>query len=332
MIDKEFLNDFEEQQAIGKIVEQGLAGREQSNVFLRSLIAVVLVIMIGMPLFGTAFPALAQNIPLIGGLFSNFGNEGRTLAIDEHVVEIGLTRDINAMTVTITEAVFDGQIIHVAYTIESPITMDLSAADYDFWLNDLTFNDNRRFDFNQWSEQTNSLGRISKDSYIYAGFYRIFLPELATDVRNIEVKIGFGLAGHLTQTSFTLELDIIPRTLIEVIDGYVFADTDFYSEFRITDISISPLGVFVYTNGSWQHNFTLRDNIGEQHISTYRFDGSATSFSDGSGTRTNWRLFPLEIHPDATDLIIELYQARTDGMGNVISRTTREEKLVIPLP
>ena len=251
------------------------------------------------------------------------------------------------MTVTITEAVFDGQIIHIAYTITSPTALDLTSWDYHLMYDSIIF-DGEELVLYQWGGSGQSLGRICNDTYQYGGIHRILLPELVIGVKHAEVSVYFGFGGSLATldervaveqrlpgngnswTTLTFELDILPRTLVEVVDGYLFADTDFYSQFKITDVSISPLGVFIYTYGSWQHNFTVGDNLSEQHSHTYQFDGSATWFSDGSGIRSNWRLFPFEIHPDATELIVQRYSLLFDGIG--YNRIETPGRLVIPLP
>ena len=127
MVDKKILNDFEEQQAINKIVNQGLQGRKKQSTLRRALIAVVVTLVFGVPLFGITFPALAQHIPLIGGLFAQMdsaGMGGNLNTIADYATMIDETQDVNGVSITLVEQFFNGREIYLTYLVESEVVLN----------------------------------------------------------------------------------------------------------------------------------------------------------------------------------------------------------------
>jgi len=121
MVDRNFLNDIEEKQAIDEIVEKGFVGRKASRMHQRYLVAAVAVIMIGIPAFGFAFPAIAANIPIIGGIFDRDDLHGqeRLIGFSEYATIIGETQVSEDVSVTLSEAIFDGERVYLTYLVES---------------------------------------------------------------------------------------------------------------------------------------------------------------------------------------------------------------------
>ena len=120
MVDKNFLNDIEEQKAIDKIVERGLVGRKSSGRLKKQLMAVAAAVLIGIPAFGAAFPALAQHIPFIGGIFEreDIHEWDRLTEFQEFASEVGVSVEDDGITITIDEVFFDGN-IYVSFVIEA---------------------------------------------------------------------------------------------------------------------------------------------------------------------------------------------------------------------
>lgn len=137
MVDKEFLNDIEEQRAIDNIIKIAFEGRKRPLILKRYLVAAVAVAFIGIPTFGFTFPALAEHIPIIGGLFARvdlhelpwFEN------MANYAVIVGETKMSDGISITLNEAYFDGREIYLTYLVESEHVLDRSIEWYEYNLN-----------------------------------------------------------------------------------------------------------------------------------------------------------------------------------------------------
>ena len=85
------------------------------------LIAVASFIIISSFTFSAAFPALASKIPIINNIFALFNNDDNYVfeEYEIHSTDIGVTRESNGVSITATNAVYDGENITIAYTITS---------------------------------------------------------------------------------------------------------------------------------------------------------------------------------------------------------------------
>jgi len=128
------LDDIKKQRIINNAVELGLAGRGKSVVWPRKLAVVAASIIIGISVFGYTFPALAQHIPIIGGIFEREDLHGmqRFNSIGDLVGVVAISAESNGVTVTIEEAVFDGYSVYFTFAIDgivadgrlAPVTSD----------------------------------------------------------------------------------------------------------------------------------------------------------------------------------------------------------------
>ena len=127
MVDKDFLTDFEEQKAINEIIEKGFTGRKKAMTWQKQLVAAVAIIIIGIPTFGFSFPALAQHIPLIGGLFAQMdsaGMGGNLDMITEYATTVDETQVADGVSITLVEQFFDGHGIYLSYLVESEFALN----------------------------------------------------------------------------------------------------------------------------------------------------------------------------------------------------------------
>ena len=121
MIDKDFLNDIEEQQAIKAIVALGLANKEVSTPWRRKLVSATAMVAVGLLVFGLTFPALAGQIPLIGGLFSrvDLHEQARLVGLGDYANVVDKTQVSGGVAITLSEYFFDGEQIYLTYLLES---------------------------------------------------------------------------------------------------------------------------------------------------------------------------------------------------------------------
>ena len=70
---------------------------------------------------GMAFPAYAEKIPFLASVFERFNDEDKYVFGDyeEFATDMGVTKESNGISITVTDAVYDGENITIAYTMKS---------------------------------------------------------------------------------------------------------------------------------------------------------------------------------------------------------------------
>jgi len=125
----ERLNDFEKKQMKEVILEKGFTDREVSGVkkssLKKQLMIATAVLMIGTPIFGFTFPAIAQHIPIIGGIFEREDLHGqeRLTRMSDYATVIGEMQYSDGVSITLSETFFDGQHVYATFLIESEDTI-----------------------------------------------------------------------------------------------------------------------------------------------------------------------------------------------------------------
>lgn len=68
-----------------------------------------------------AFPTFAAKLPIIGNIFEFFNEDDRYVFenYSNYSTEIGVSKESNGINITLTDAVYDGESITIAYTMES---------------------------------------------------------------------------------------------------------------------------------------------------------------------------------------------------------------------
>ncbi|WP_060203756.1 DUF4179 domain-containing protein [Sporosarcina koreensis] len=97
-----------------------MRGRKRKNHLPRNLsVAAAFFIASGITL-GAAFPTLAAKLPIVGNFFELFVDDDNYVfeKFDSFSTDIGVTKESNGIRVTVTDAVYDGENIAIAYTIE----------------------------------------------------------------------------------------------------------------------------------------------------------------------------------------------------------------------
>ncbi len=70
---------------------------------------------------GMAFPAYAEKIPFLASVFERFNDDNKYVFKDyeEFATDIGVTKESNGISITVTDAVYDGENVTIAYTMKS---------------------------------------------------------------------------------------------------------------------------------------------------------------------------------------------------------------------
>jgi hypothetical protein len=70
---------------------------------------------------GMAFPAYAEKIPFLASVFERFNDDNKYVfkGYEEFATDIGVTKESNGISITVTDAVYDGENVTIAYTMKS---------------------------------------------------------------------------------------------------------------------------------------------------------------------------------------------------------------------
>jgi len=115
----ERLNDIEKKQMKDFIIEKGFEKREKGRTWKKVLVAAAAII-IGIPILGVTFPALAQHIQIIGGIFERIDlhEENRFGRLIDYAIPIGETQYADGFSISLIESFFDGEKIYLTFLVE----------------------------------------------------------------------------------------------------------------------------------------------------------------------------------------------------------------------
>jgi len=253
------LDDIKKKSVIDHAVEMGMAGRKKSGGWKKQLIALAAVVMIGIPVLGFTFPALAQHIPIIGGIFErvDLHEQDRLVGLAEYATTIDAHQYSDGVSITLSEAFFDGEQIYLTYLIES--SRDLSNAGFqaDFFFSDFGLIadgvgvsvSSAGVDINYQAIDDNSFVLI----FVYSPSFLSTDITLANELEfymNLGHLTTYGIREYRDRTNpeyilaegpwnFRVVLELIGRDRIIVDRNITYGDF----ELNIYDITISPAGM-----------------------------------------------------------------------------------------
>ncbi|MCL2559986.1 MAG: DUF4179 domain-containing protein [Turicibacter sp.] len=259
MVDRDFLNEVDEKQAIDRIVALGLEGRKRASTWKQRLVIDVAAVVIGLLFFGLTFPALAQHIPLIGGLFerADLHESERMLGLAEDATVIGEMYVSDGVSVTLSELFFDGDEIYVAFLVESKhavnnpsfglVTNRLDSVNLIVDGREIAVDEGIRWrDFVMIDEYSFLMMLMIYPMMTEEVFFAGGLPE--TD--DIELFLSFSYLmteigyGHHTVAAgpwhFQVPMEIVERDQL-VIDQTISYDG--FELITLTDVTFSPAGM-----------------------------------------------------------------------------------------
>ena len=299
----ERLNDIEKQQMKEFIIEQGFGDKKKGWAWKKGLVAAVAVVMIGIPIFGATFPALAeqivQYIPVVRGVFGNVEvhQQERLVGLDNWATGIGQSLTFDGVTLTLAEVVFDGQIIQISYEVESDRALGerfLISPSYIELIVDGTsilFVDEDYLAEHTWLSEISWSSSVSE--YNYIGVFEFGAGAVPRDADEIEVLFHVSeirrsiFDGNYTiaegEWNFNFELAAISVEMVEVNQT---VSTDNFQA-TIYELALSPVTTRFYfstlvprtaANGTYTASidWRIRDDLGN----FYQWDTSAAT-SDG---------------------------------------------------
>lgn len=110
------------QQSIRDGIQKASQKTNGNKVQYKSIFTYAALLFATVVTFSLAFPALAEKVPIIGSVFELFEENEKEPIIDDyanHATDLGTTKESNGVSLTFTEAVYDGENITIAFTLES---------------------------------------------------------------------------------------------------------------------------------------------------------------------------------------------------------------------
>ncbi|MBD8032961.1 MULTISPECIES: DUF4179 domain-containing protein [Solibacillus] len=103
-----------------RIKKNVLKGKKKNNLFRNIAVAASLLLASSFTL-SIAFPTYAAKLPIIGSVFELFNEDDRYVfgEYSNYSTDIGISKESNGINITLTDAVYDGENVAIAYTIES---------------------------------------------------------------------------------------------------------------------------------------------------------------------------------------------------------------------
>ena len=240
--------------------------------FIRNTIVAAALLSLSLITFSIAYPAIAAQLPIIGSLFSQF--QGQSQVVNDYAPytsEIGMTKESNGVRVTVTDAVYDGETVSIAYTMDSDTDLG--------WHPEL----NGLFTVKEQGEDAYTPGRYMTErieGYKYAG---VFLAYLMTGDKPETINVEWhGNAIRNTKNkhilaegdwSFEFQLQAIEHETVDLV-GMEIVDQGF--QVKVDKVTTTPVSNVIYLShdteqairDAWNYvglNFTVSDNLGNEY-------------------------------------------------------------------
>ena len=310
----EMPSEQEVKREIDAIIEKGFRATKRSAGKKYTLLAASLTLLVLLTL-GFSFPNYARQIPLIGGIFELYYQMtgGYTPELQEFAQEVNITGAVEGMSITIEEAVFDGQNVFFSYLIESyhPLNREYG---FDITNLGLLVNGVEVHGDRSWAGGAGMPQQVAENTYIVVAMVSFCQP--LYDIT--EAVVHFDLGGWNVAFPITrIESRENVHGLSAAYDGFAM---------EITQILFTPLGInlhyiyefpsayglgftdwslFIDDAATEQVRVTLEFQVLDDLGNEYRITAGAGQF-EHSGFR-GWVQFAQESHATAREVIITPY-------------------------
>ncbi|WP_019156393.1 DUF4179 domain-containing protein [Robertmurraya massiliosenegalensis] len=280
---------------------------KKKNHLLRILPAAAVLFLTTVITLGFSFPSFAEKLPVIGNIFKLFEDNDREYIFEEYdsyTTKLDITEESNGVRITLTEAVYDGENITIAYMIDS---------EHDLGEEPIIESDPNYF--KELHGQTSGTQLTKKlDEHKYAGIYTVnILNGNRPDSINFTLEgiSIFSLEDRKNQTegnwSFNFTLDKVESD-IQKFENRVTKGEGM--EVELKNMTTTPISTSFYFNQSvdrkvWREeklsavffDYELSDNLGNVYT-------MVTNGSFGSDIKKSGRAITTEIAEDATAIFI----------------------------
>ena len=310
----EMPREQEVKQEIHTMNENGFRATGRSAKKKYILIAVSLTLLMLLTL-GFSFPNYARQIPIIGGIFELYYQMTGTYTpeLQEFAQKVNVTGTVEGMSITIEEAVFDGQNVFFSYLIESDHLLNREAG-FDITNLGLIVNGVEIHDYGSWATSTGIPQQVAENEYIVVAMISFCRPlyDITEGVIHFDLG-GWNVAFPITR----IESRENNHGLSAAYDGL---------EMEITQVIFTPLGINLHYTYEFPSAYGLGfidwslfiDGIATEQVrvtldfqvlddlgNEYQITAGAGQFED-SGFR-GWVQLGQEGHGTAREVIITPY-------------------------
>lgn len=114
--------DEDIRKSIRKGIQKAAVKDKKKNPLFRNLSVAAILFVTTVFTLSFAFPSFAEKLPIIENIFELFEKNEKEYIFEDYnryATELGITKESNGVSMTLTEAVYDGENITVAFTINS---------------------------------------------------------------------------------------------------------------------------------------------------------------------------------------------------------------------
>lgn len=311
------VSDFEKEK-----VKRTIMKGKRKNHLPRNLSAAAAFLVASSIALSVAFPTYAAKLPIVGSIFELF-NDDDTYVFENHnthATNIGVTKESNGISVTVTDAVYDGENITIAYTMESE--KDLGERPVL----------EGKLDAEEFHNMYNHYGYFPKhitkkiSDHEYAG---LFIYQMIKGPKPDEIHVTWdgdnilNLANveiaYAGDWSFQLTLNALEGETEEFVGAGIHAEAAGI-DVTLTKMTETPVSTTIYLSEQvdvekvsmedeeWrgiQIEYLVTDDLGnEYNIIHYRDVGHSTDFQDFQDYLSKPRITTTVFREEATSVII----------------------------
>lgn len=272
--------------------------------------------------FSATFPALAAKLPIVGNFFEQFIDHDDYVfeKFDSFSTDIGVTKESNGIAVTVTDAVYDGENIAIAYTLES---------EHDLGERPIMEGSFHAEEFgNEYEHYGSYLKYITKriSDHEYAGLFIYQLiegpkPEVinatwdGSSILNLS-NVNDEFPG---EWSFQLSLQALDSETKSFADAGIASNADGV-DVTLTKMTKTPISTTLYLSemvdvrtasaeeDEWRGiliEYLVKDDLGNDYNMIYYQDvGHSTDFKNFKNHTSRPRITTTQFHEDATSITI----------------------------
>ncbi|MEK5483758.1 DUF4179 domain-containing protein [Viridibacillus sp. FSL R5-0888] len=301
---------------------------------------------------GYAFPTFAANIPVVGNIFGLFVDDEKYVfeKHDEYSTSIGTTQESNDVEVTVTDAVYDGENITIAYTIKSekrlgerPILEgEITADEFE-----------NRYEHSGFDNHY-IVKKINDKEYAVLYIYELikgpkpekvqitFQGNKIVDLNNVNNEITGDWSFEFTLEKLASETKVFEKGSIKTeAEGTEVIVRELTETPISTTLKISELVDMAFIakeEEAWRGvliEYKVSDNLGnEYNIVQYRGTGHSTDFNDLSVSHA--RITTNRFDEKATSIMITpvvgIYKMKdSEGSLELIKEPYKIEPIIVPI-
>lgn len=351
------ISDIEEKRLKNKVHEKMYSKKLMKRTKKRHFLAAVATFLIVSSItLNIAFPAFASKLSNIGDIFDFFVSNERYIfeEFEEHSTNIGITKESNGISITVTNAVYDKENITIAYSIKSEQDLGIRPVlEGEMVVEEF----GEQYKHNGFSEKY-IVEKINDNEYAVVYVYELIK---GTKPDSINVSWQGDSVEDMYNTSqfspgkwsFEFTLDALERKINEFDSGEVMA-VDTGVEVELIKMTETPISTTIYLTEKVDERlvaqedeemrgalieYLVTDNLGHEYkYIHYRDTGHNTDFDANhrSNPRITISAMDKEVtHIQITPIVMAYKVANPDKNGNRFLEPVMEsysiESLQIPI-